>query len=87
MSNSAAHTRFYRALFSDLASLVRRWSNLEGESSSHFATLANIAGRISLIQENPKDLGILNSFEDLPAQMTRIQFAGLEASMQTLRTA
>ena len=87
MSTSAAHTQFYRLLFVELGALVRRWSSLDSESSSHFATLANIGGRISLLQENSKDLGVLSTFENLPEQMTRIQFAGLEAVMQTLRTA
>lgn len=87
MSLSSAHSNFYRSLFSELASLVKRWGSLDDESLSHFATLANISSRIQLIQQNPNDLGVLLQFEKLPEQMVRSQFNGLEASMQTLRTA
>lgn len=87
MSSGAAYFTFYRALFAELSPLVRRWGNLEAESSSHFATLANIARRIKMVKENPKELGILLAFENLPEQMISIQFSGLESVMQTLRTA
>jgi hypothetical protein len=87
MSLSAAHSKFYRALFVDLAALVKRWDGLQDESSNYFATLANVADRIKLIQEGSTDLGILQHFENLPQQMIRIQLNGLESVMQTLKTA
>jgi hypothetical protein len=84
MAFSAAHSKFYRGLFSQLYPLIQRWGGIEDESANYFATLANVAGRISLIQEHPKELGVLQLFQDLPQQMIRIQLSGLEAVMQTL---
>lgn len=86
MSTSAAHSIFYRSLFVDLDALIRRWYSIESESANHFATLANVAGRIEGLK-NVEDLGILREFDGLPQQMKSIQFSGMEATMETLRKA
>ena len=87
MSLSAAHSKFYRALFVELSALVGRWANLQSESSNYFATLANVSERIRLLQEHSTALGVLNCFENLAHQMLQTQYAGLESIMGTLKTA